>query len=63
MLLTLKPVIYAANVADTDLATGNELSKVVFDYAEKEGSKAVLVSAQVQYLRLNSSLAFYKLLV
>ena len=47
MLLTLKPVIYAANVADSDLATGNELSKQVFDYAEKEGNKAVLVSAQV----------------
>jgi ribosome-binding ATPase YchF (GTP1/OBG family) len=29
MLLTMKPVIYAANVADTDLAAGNELSKKV----------------------------------
>jgi len=48
MLLTLKPVIYAANVADTDLATGNEMSKKVFDYAAAEGNKAVLVSAQVE---------------
>ena len=47
MLLTLKPVIYAANVADSDLATGNEMSKKVFDYAAAHGSKAVLVSAQV----------------
>ena len=29
MLLTMKPVIYAANVADADLATGNEFSKKV----------------------------------
>lgn len=48
MLLTLKPVIYAANVADADLATGNSMSKAVFDFAAGEGSKAVLVSAQVE---------------
>lgn len=48
MLLTLKPVIYAANVADSDLAVGNEMSKIVFDFAKTEGSKAVLVSAQVE---------------
>ena len=48
MLLTMKPVIYAANVADADLATGNAMSKVVFDFAAKEGNKAVLVSAQVE---------------
>jgi ribosome-binding ATPase len=48
MLLTLKPVIYAANVADNDLATGNEMSKKVFDFAAAEGNKAVLVSAQVE---------------
>lgn len=47
MLLTMKPVIYAANVADVDLATGNELSKKVFEFAANEGNKAVLVSAQV----------------
>jgi len=48
MLLTLKPVIYAANVADTDLAAGNAMSKQVFDRAGAEGNKAVLVSAQVE---------------
>lgn len=48
MLLTMKPVIYAANVADSDLATGNDMSRAVFALAEKEGSKAVLVSAQVE---------------
>jgi ribosome-binding ATPase len=48
MLLTMKPVIYAANVADVDLAKGNEMSQKVFEFAKAEGAKAVLVSAQVE---------------
>jgi ribosome-binding ATPase YchF (GTP1/OBG family) len=52
MLLTMKPVIYAANVADSDLATGNAMSKTVQEFAAKEGSKVVLVSAQVIYCYL-----------
>jgi ribosome-binding ATPase YchF (GTP1/OBG family) len=48
MLLTLKPVIYAANVPDGDLSSGNSMSKLVFDQAAKEGCRAVLVSAQVE---------------
>ena len=47
MLLTLKPVIYAANVADSDLATGNELSRKLTEFAKSEGSVVVIVSAQV----------------
>jgi ribosome-binding ATPase len=47
MLLTMKPVIYAANVADNDLATGNEMSRKLVEYASEEGSIVVLVSAQV----------------
>eukprot|EP01041_Mallomonas_annulata_P003682 gene3682-7326_t len=47
-LLTMKPVIYAANVADADLAKGNEMSTAVFAHAASEGSRAVLVSAQVE---------------
>ena len=49
MLLTLKPVIYAANVADVDLANGNDLSTKLKEFAAKEGSVVVLVSAQVCY--------------
>jgi hypothetical protein len=48
MLLTMKPVIYAANVADVDLANGNGMSKKVSEYASSQGSKSVLVSAQVE---------------
>lgn len=48
MLLTMKPVIYAANVSDADLATGNAMSASVLEHARSEGSKAVIVSAQVR---------------
>lgn len=48
MLLTLKPVIYAANVRDEDLANGNEMSKKVMEFAKNEKNQAILVSAQVE---------------
>lgn len=47
-LLTLKPVIYAANVKDEDLAEGNEMSKKVEELATKENNRCVMVSAQVE---------------
>lgn len=47
-LLTMKPVVYAANVADSDLAVGNERVEAVRAYAAKFGDKVVVVSAQVE---------------
>jgi GTP-binding protein YchF len=47
-LLTGKKMIYAANVADSDLATGNEMVERLQAVADKEGAKLVLVSAQVE---------------
>jgi len=47
-LLTRKPIIYAANVADTDLATGNEMVDKLRELADTEGAKIVVVSAQVE---------------
>lgn len=47
-LLTLKPVIYATNVVDADLAGGNEMVRQVEKHAEAEGSGVVIVSAQVE---------------
>lgn len=47
-LLTMKPVIYAANVNDGDLASGNEYVDRVRKHAEKEGAGVVVVSAQVE---------------
>ena len=47
-LLTRKKMIYAANVADMDLASGNELSKQLEEHTKTEGATMVLVSAQVE---------------
>ncbi|MEG4273398.1 MULTISPECIES: redox-regulated ATPase YchF [unclassified Microcoleus] len=47
-LLTNKPIIYAANVSDDDLATGNSYVEQVREVAEAENAKVVIVSAQVE---------------
>ena len=47
-LLTLKPMIFAANVAEDDLANGNKYVDLVKEYAEKIGSEVVIVSAKVE---------------
>ncbi|MBR8828600.1 MAG: redox-regulated ATPase YchF [Gomphosphaeria aponina SAG 52.96 = DSM 107014] len=47
-LLTAKPVIYAANVAEDDLAMGNEWVQQVRQIAVGENAKVVVVSAQVE---------------
>ena len=50
-LLTAKPVIYAANVAEDDLAddgASNEMVKKVREFAEKEGSGVFVISAKVE---------------
>jgi GTP-binding protein YchF len=47
-LLTRKPIIYAANVADTDLAQGNDMVNKLRELANSEGAKLVIVSAQVE---------------
>lgn len=47
-LLTRKPVIYAANVSEDDLATGNAWVEQVKAIAAQENAQVVLVSAQVE---------------
>ena len=47
-LLTLKPMIFAANVSEDDLATGNEYVEKVREYAKGLGSEVVIVSAKVE---------------
>jgi GTP-binding protein YchF len=47
-LLTQKPVIYATNVSEDDLATGNDWVKAVEDRAATENAKVVIISAQVE---------------
>lgn len=47
-LLTNKPIIYATNVAEDDLATGNPWVEEVRKFAKDEEAKVVVVSAQVE---------------
>lgn len=46
--LTLKPVLYCANVAETDLPGGGPHVKAVKEWAEKEGAQAVVISGKVE---------------
>lgn len=47
-LLTLKPVIYAANVNEDDLASGNAYVEKVRAIAARENAQVVVISAQVE---------------
>jgi len=47
-LLTLKPTIYAANVSEDDLATGNAFVDQVKAIADAENAEVTIVSAQVE---------------
>lgn len=47
-LLSNKPIIYATNVSEDDLATGNEWVETVRQFASSEDAKVVVVSAQVE---------------
>ena len=50
-LLTLKPVIYAANVAEDDFSKGienNEYVKKVEELAKKEGAEVMPISARIE---------------
>ena len=50
-LITMKPVIYAANVAENDFADGienNKYVKLVEEFAQQEGSQVMPVSAKIE---------------
>ncbi|HKM34970.1 MAG TPA: redox-regulated ATPase YchF [Lachnospiraceae bacterium] len=50
-LLTYKPVIFAANVAEEDLAddgVSNDYVQMVREFAEKEGSEVFVICAQIE---------------
>ncbi len=47
-LLTGKPVIYATNLSEDDLARGNQNSNQVNELAASEGAESVRISAQVE---------------
>ena len=47
-MLSAKPIIYAANVSEDDLASGNEYVEQVREIAAKDNAQVVIVSAQVE---------------
>lgn len=47
-LLTQKPMMFAANVSEDELATGNEYVEKVKEYAASLGAEVVVVSAKVE---------------
>lgn len=47
-LITLKPIIYALNVEDNDINTGNNYTKLVENYAKKEGSETAIICAKLE---------------
>jgi ribosome-binding ATPase len=47
-LLSRKPVIYACNVSEDDLATGNDWVEQVRTFAAQENAQVVVISAQVE---------------
>ena len=47
-LITLKPIIYALNVGEDEVTTGNEYTRKVIEYAEKEGSETVIICAKLE---------------
>jgi len=46
--LTIKPIIYLANVKDDEYNDDNPYFESVLDYATKEGSKAIKISAKLE---------------
>lgn len=47
-LLTLKPIVYAANVSEADLASGNKYVDEVRAIAKVENAEVIIISAQVE---------------
>ena len=47
-LMCIKPVIYAANVSETDVVSGNDYTKIVDKYAKKHGAEMVIISARIE---------------
>lgn len=47
-LLTSKPILYVCNVSEAEAAKGNAYTAQVFEYAKKNGAKAVVISAAIE---------------
>ncbi len=47
-LLTMKPIIYVANIKETDLGRENEYVKEVKEYAKKDNAEVIVLCAKIE---------------
>ncbi len=47
-LITSKPILYAMNVAESDVIAGNKFSELVSSYASSNNAESVLISAKIE---------------
>ncbi len=47
-LMSIKPVIYAANVSENELSTGNDYVEKVREYAKTHNAEVVVISAKIE---------------
>ena len=47
-LMSTKPVIYVANVSETEIKDGNDYTKKVEEYAKSHGAQTVIISARIE---------------
>ena len=47
-LITLKPIIYVANVNEKDVSTGNSHTQKLTNYAKSENSEVVIICAKIE---------------
>ncbi len=47
-LMSTKPVIYVANVSETEIKDGNAYTKQVEEYAKSHGAETVIISARIE---------------
>ena len=47
-LLTSKPALYVSNVDEASAATGNDMSRLVAERAQRDGADHVVISAQIE---------------
>ena len=47
-LMSVKPVIYCANVSEFDLKDGNDYTRKVGEYAKNHGAEMVIITAKIE---------------
>ena len=47
-LLTMKPILYVANISESDIGKENEYVKIVKEYAEKENAEVITLCVKIE---------------